>query len=346
MGLFENILKDGESLFLEPMALDFDYQPHFVPHRDTQQDHIAQCIKPLFQQRNGRNLIIQGLPGVGKTVCLKHVLSELDKETDEIHCIYLNCWKKETPFKIVTQICEDLGYTWVHNKSYEDLYKKAIELLNKKSTVFVLDEADRINDPKIIYSLLEDVFRKVMILITNKEDLEATMDIRVKSRLAADKMVFEPYKISELDDILKQRRESAFVKGVWNEEGFDRIVGKSFQNKDVRKGLFLMKSAGENAETRASLKIEMEDIEKALGEEKPKIKDTKEECDEILKIVKSNPGKSTKDLHELYGAGSYRTFQRRIKDLQEAKMIKVKEENKGFEEGKTTKIEVVTLDDF
>ena len=47
---------------------------------------------------------------------------------------------------------------------------KAVELLNKKSAVIVLDEADRINDQKIIYSLLEDIFRKVLILITNKDD--------------------------------------------------------------------------------------------------------------------------------------------------------------------------------
>ena len=132
MGLFEGILKGGESLFLDPIALDFDYQPKLVPHRENQQQYIAQCIKPLFSKRNGKNLIIQGLPGVGKTVCLKHVLRELNQETDEIYCIYINCWKKESPFKVITQVCEDLGYTWTYNKSYEDLYKKAVELLNKK----------------------------------------------------------------------------------------------------------------------------------------------------------------------------------------------------------------------
>ena len=84
MGLFEGMLKGDESLFLDAMALDFDYQPKRVPHRDNQQHHIAQCIKPLFANRNGKNLIISGLPGVGKTVCLKHVLRELKQETDRI----------------------------------------------------------------------------------------------------------------------------------------------------------------------------------------------------------------------------------------------------------------------
>jgi cell division control protein 6 len=346
MGLFEGMLKGDESLFLESIALDFDYQPKMVPHRENQQHFIAQCIKPLFSQRNGKNLIISGLPGIGKTVCLKHVLRELQQETDDIYCIFINCWKKESPFKIVTQICEDLGYTWTHNKSYEDLYKKAIELLNKKSSVIVLDEADRINDQKIIYSILEDVFRKVLIMITNKNDLESSIDHRVKSRLLPDNLSFEPYAYSQVKDILLQRREYAFVKGVWEEEAFEMIVSESFNSKDVRKGLFLMKSAGENAENRASKKIQVEDVEFALGKEKPSVKEIKKECDEILELVKANPGKSVKDLFELYGKGSYRTFQRRIKDLKDGKMITVEEENKGFEEGKSTSVNIVTLDEF
>ena len=345
MGLFEGMLKGDESLFLEPMALDFDYQPKLVPHRGNQQQYIAQCIKPLFSKRNGKNLIISGLPGIGKTVCLKHVLRELESETDEIYCIFINCWKKETPFKIVTQICEDLGYTWTHNKSYEELYKKAIELLNKKSVVLVLDEADRINDQKIIYSLLEDVFRKVLIMITNKENLEVSIDQRVKSRLLPDSLAFEPYKYDQVKDILLQRREYAFVKDIWNAEAFEAIVEASFDSKDVRKGLFLMKSAGENAENRASTKIDVEDVQKAMNKEKPSVKEVKKECEDILELIKDNNGSSVKDLFERYGKGSYRTFQRRIKDLEESKMIKVKDDNKGFE-GRSNSVEVVTLDEF
>ena len=91
MGLFENMLGDKESVFRDSVALDYDYVPKLVPFREKEQQHMASCIKPLFQKRNGRNLLIVGKPGVGKTVACKHVLRELEEETDEIFPIYINC---------------------------------------------------------------------------------------------------------------------------------------------------------------------------------------------------------------------------------------------------------------
>ena len=209
-----------------------------------------------------------------------------------------------------------------------------------------MDEADRINDQKIIYSLLEDIFRKVLILITNREDLEINLDTRVKSRLLPDKLIFEPYNKSQIRDILEQRREFAFVKNVWDEKAFDKIIELTSQSKDLRKGLFLMKSSGENAENRSSKKIELVDVENVLEMDKPKIKEVKEDYDEILNLIKENKKCSVRELFEKYGKGSYRTFQRRVKELKESKMIKVKEMNKGFEDGRSNEVEVITLDDF
>ena len=93
MGLFNNILKDEESLFTNELALDFDYLPEIIPHRENEQQYIATCIKPLFQERNGKNLIITGKPGIGKTAAIRFIFQELEKETDNIIPIYINCWK-------------------------------------------------------------------------------------------------------------------------------------------------------------------------------------------------------------------------------------------------------------
>ena len=74
MGFFEDSLKADESVFADVDALDFDYQPKLVPFREKHQFKVAECIKPLFARRKGKNLVIFGGPGVGKTVSLKHVL--------------------------------------------------------------------------------------------------------------------------------------------------------------------------------------------------------------------------------------------------------------------------------
>jgi len=89
--LFKDMLGSEESLFKNEVALNFDYQPKLIPFREIHQKTIASCIKPLFQKRNGKNLFIHGMPGVGKTVACRHVLDELPETTDEIIPLYINC---------------------------------------------------------------------------------------------------------------------------------------------------------------------------------------------------------------------------------------------------------------
>ena len=65
--LFKDMLKDSESLFKNPIALDYDYQPKLIPYRENEQHYIANCIKPLLQERNGKNLFILSKPAVIQT---------------------------------------------------------------------------------------------------------------------------------------------------------------------------------------------------------------------------------------------------------------------------------------
>ena len=98
MSLFDDMLKDDESLFMEPVVLDYDYLPKLIPFREKEQKHIAQCIKPLFANRNGKNILLHGPPGIGKTAAIRHILRELEDTTDDVIPIYINTWQKNTTF--------------------------------------------------------------------------------------------------------------------------------------------------------------------------------------------------------------------------------------------------------
>ena len=58
--LFRDILKSSESLFKNEVALDPEFVPKLIQFRENENQYIATCIKPLFQKRNGKNLIIHG----------------------------------------------------------------------------------------------------------------------------------------------------------------------------------------------------------------------------------------------------------------------------------------------
>ncbi|HLC58331.1 MAG TPA: AAA family ATPase [Candidatus Nanoarchaeia archaeon] len=326
--LFDKLLKSDESIFLNPQFLDFDYQPKIVPCREGEQQEIASHIKPLLQRRNGTNMIIIGSPGVGKTVTLRHVLDELKEDySSEVICLYINCWKKDTSFKVISDICIQLNYKWIHNKNFDDLVKSAAELINEKSAVIVLDEVDKLQDQNIIYTLLEDIFRRSLILITNEKDFLIKLDNRIRSRLQPKTLEFQPYKKDQIKQILKERIQYVFVPNTLQEEVLNPVIDEAFERKDMRIAMALLKQAGEYAEDKSSKKITIDHVKEAIGNLSEK---TLEEGNEdLINIIKENNGKPQADIFKIYEEKekkSYRTFQRKVKELKETKKINMKEE--------------------
>lgn len=332
MGLFDHMLKDSESLFVNPDALDPDFIPKLIPHRENETKYIAECMKPLFQRRSGRNLFITGKPGIGKTVAIKHIFKELESKTDDIIPFYINCWKKNTMYKVVLELCDQLGYKWVQNRRADELWQEIVKLINKRSAVFCFDEVDKLEDVSILYSVSDDVYRKVILLVTNDSSWFSSLDNRIRSRIIPDSLEFRPYNYNETRDILAQRRDYAFVRGVWPDDAFSLVVEHSHKFQDVRTGLFLMREAGNFAESASSKKVLLDHAGMAVS----KISDFKirsaesleDEENAILGIVKKYSGKPATDIYDVYKSSfdrSYRTFQRKIADMEKAGLISVKD---------------------
>jgi cell division control protein 6 len=236
MSIFKDMLGSGETLFKNPVALDYDFVPKLLPFRENEQYRMAGCIKPLFQSRNGRNLIIWGNPGVGKTVACRHVLADLAEQTEEITPFYVNCWGKNTSFKIAVELCEQLGYKLTHNKKTDELLDIAIKILNKGSSVLVFDEIDKVEEFDFLYSVLEGVYRKSIILITNYREWSVTLDERIRSRLLPEILEFKPYDLTETRAILKARLEAGVYPGVFEEEALELISQKTSEIVSCKRG--------------------------------------------------------------------------------------------------------------
>ena len=341
--LFKDILGSSETLFKNDVALEFDYQPKIIPYREREQRIVAGCIKPLLQEKNGKNVFIFGQPGVGKTVACKHILKELEEETDKIIPIYVNCWKQNTTYKIILDICDLMDFKFVQNKKTEELFRWIKQNLNKKSVVFVFDEVDKLEDLDFLYMILEEIYRKTIILITNYKDWLIDLDERIKSRLMPELIEFKPYNFEETKGILKQRTEYAFYPNVLSNEAFELIAKKTFELQDMRIGLHLMKEAARIAEDKSSRKILLEHAQQALQKiDEFTIKKTADLASDeqmILDLVKNNSGKRIGDFFKIYqdngGKLVYKSFQRKIEKLEKSKFIVV-EKTAGGDEGNTT----------
>tara|TARA_Y100000310_G_scaffold343975_1_gene454317 strand:+ start:1204 stop:2277 length:1074 start_codon:yes stop_codon:yes gene_type:complete len=337
MALFKDILHSDESLFKNELALDYSFLPKILPHREKQQRYIAATIKPLLSEKNGKNLFIFGAPGIGKTAAMRFVLNEVEEETDDVVPVYINCWQKNSTFKILTGVCEQLGYRLTHNKRTEELFAVVKNILNKKAAVFAFDEVDKLEEIDFLYDILEEIYKKSILLITNDKEWLINLDDRVKSRLLPETLEFKPYNMEETKDVLKQRMNYAFVPGVWDANSFELIVKKTAEAQDIRLGLHLMREAGNIAEDKSNRKITLEHAQAAITKIDQftikKSTDLTEDERSILDMVKKNSEKKIGDLYLIYkeagGNLVYKSFQRKIEKLEKNKFVSVKKTSGG-----------------
>jgi archaeal cell division control protein 6 len=349
MGLFDDVLSSDQNLIKNEEFLDYEFLPKLIPYRENEQKYLATSIKPLFNNRSGRNLLIYGAPGIGKSAAVRSVLRDLEEETDDVFSIYINCWEHNTSFKIFIRICDILGYRFTQNKKSSDLQKEVLKLLDTKPVVFVFDEIDKAEDWDFLYFLLEKIFHKSIFLITNYKSWLLTLDERIRSRLMPELVEFKQYNLSETKGILKERCEQGFVQDVWMNDAFETVVKKTGEIKDIRAGLFLLKESGLIAEEKSKKKIVKDDVDLAIKKlNEFSIKSEEELSEEekfVLNLIKDKSGSKIGDLFREYeslgGKISYKTFQRKILKLEEGKYVKLtKQKGSG---GNTTIVEKVNL---
>ena len=342
------LLLSGQTIFSNSDALDQDFVPKLLPHRESQQQYIAYAIKMLFAGRNGKTLLIRGSSGIGKTAATKRVLMDLEEaeDSEKVPQVFVNCWTQNTTFKILTHICHSLGFKFTHNMNTAEVLEKVKEILkNKNGLAVAFDEIDKAEDYDFLYSMSEEIPKKTMILITNDFGWGEDLDPRVKSRLMPELVEFPEYTYAETENILKERVKYAFYQGVWDADALKRIAEHAYKFRDVRIGVVMLRVAGEIAEMSASKKVKLEHAEKAIAKtDAIKIKASTDLTDDerfILDLCKIHAGKIFGEFFAEYGlAGgkkSDRTVKRILDKLENRKLVKQEAVTEGLQ-GRSSKI--------
>ena len=153
---------------------------------------------------------------------------------------------------------------FTQNKNTEDLFKAVQNMANRKPIVFAFDEIDKVEDFDFLYSILNDIYKKSIFLITNYKEWLDKLEDRIKSRLLPEIIEFKSYDERETSEILKQRTMYAFLPGVLDDAAFNLISKTSTERGDIRAGLYLLREAGRVAESLSSKKISEEHARKAI----------------------------------------------------------------------------------
>ncbi|MBU5678965.1 MAG: orc1/cdc6 family replication initiation protein [Candidatus Aenigmarchaeota archaeon] len=303
--IFERYLQSN-SIFKDKSVLYHSYFPERILHRDYELMQLSSILAPAIKGYKPSNIFVYGGVGTGKTVCVRQVLTQLEnvaKKHDAklIKIIYLNCKMKktaDTEYRVLSQILESFNIKVPETGlPTEILYKKFFEEVDKKdqTIIIVLDEIDalvrKIGD-EFLYNITRadlEQARISLIGITNSLTFSNSLDIRVKSSLGEEEILFKPYNAMQLKDILMQRAELAFYK--ISEEVIAKCAAIAAQEHgDARRAIDLLRVAGEIAERVGASEIKEEHVD--MAEEKISV-----DC--VLEAIKSLPKQSQAVLHSI-----------------------------------------------
>ncbi|MEA3229743.1 MAG: orc1/cdc6 family replication initiation protein [archaeon] len=299
--LFDNYI-NSKTLFRDKNALTIRYTPETVQHRDEQINYLGSILAPALKGDRPSNIFIYGTTGTGKTLITQYVISQL-KETAasnniDITFLYVNCKMKrvaDTEYRLIAHLSGLLGKKVPPTGLPTDqVYKIFFDVLESKAgtVILMLDEIDALVEKvgdEFLYTLTrinQDINASKVTIIGISNDLSFTdnIDIRVKSSLSDEELIFPPYNALQLKDILSKRAYLAFEENVISDGVIEKCAALAAQEHgDARRALNLIRVAGELAERQSSDKVTEAHVDCA---------ESKIDMDHIIDAVKIQPKQS------------------------------------------------------
>lgn len=207
------------TVFKSETALDPEYLPASLPHREGQVQEIANSIKPILSGRRPYNQFVFGPPGIGKTAVVRFIFQELS-EYERVKPIYINCWQFNTRHAVLSKILNELGgIAPRRGVATDEVFDRFARGIGDRSLIIALDEFDQLilNDGSaLFYDLLRAGTKKArigLVGISNNAYITTKLDARVRSSLSPVNIVFPSYSERELLDIVNERIGLAFRAG-------------------------------------------------------------------------------------------------------------------------------------
>ncbi len=290
------------SLFNNKTALTTAFLPSKIPHRENEILQMTQILAPLLKGYSANNIFIYGTCGTGKTICSRFVARQLEDIAKAckhpIKTIYINCKMKkvaDTEYRLLAQMLKDFGDILPDTGLPTDvLYRRFFSRIdeNSQNIVLILDEIDalikKVGD-EFLYNLtrINDELKRSklnIIGITNDLSFRDNLDMRVKSSLSEEEIIFRPYNALEIKNILQERVSEGFLTGVVGENVINKCAAIAAQEHgDARRALDLLRVAGELAERTGETRLSEDHIDSA---------EQKLDIDRVTETVKTQPRQS------------------------------------------------------
>ena len=297
--IFEEILGQ-ESLFTDRKAFDHAFEPARLPHREHELDSLVRNLVDALNGHIPSNMLLYGVPGSGKTVVTRYVLSQLREKGLEmgqsVHTYEINCRNVDTKYRVVQTIATQLAQRgdapvpftgWPTDRVLDTVVSRMSRVGGVH--IIVLDEVDNLVDKggdDLLYALtsLNTLLTKgrcSIIGISNDLHFTQHLDPRVSSRLSQEDIVFHPYVATEIQNILNERAEMG-IKADVLDDGVIKLCSAlaAQEHGDARRALDLLRISVQKAEQRSQNSVDTKHVRLAQSQL---------EYDQVTPVIKTLP---------------------------------------------------------
>ena len=202
----------------------------FLPCREQEQEQIKNYIKEGLEiNGNYNSLYIAGMPGTGKTACVKRVIEILENEfKNKKNMFFTTLFLCGTEYPFINKIYKTIyqfifsnkrkirkkRYALLINNFFCDRNKANICHLNDPSNshiILVIDEIDFLinKNQTFLYNLFNwssyENSKLIIITISNTLDFPNRLLPKIQSRMGKNKIMFKPYNKDQLSTIIESK---------------------------------------------------------------------------------------------------------------------------------------------
>ena len=351
MGIDDILLYD-ETVFKNIDAFNPDYIPENFLHRESQMEALAICLRPALRGGRPVNTVVLGSPATGKTTAINKIFNMVERNSDKVVCVYVNCQLHTTRFNIFSQIYNKIfGHMPPETGvPFSRIYGSIMKHLRdeKKALVVALDDVNYLfhskNANKIFYDILRahEEFKGVrtgIFAILSDIEFRYMLDKNVNSVFIPQEVIFDPYSTQEMIDILKERLKAGFYPDVLSEELLIQIAEQASLSGDLRIGIDILRVSGNFAEADASKTIEKRHVLEAMKSTgsvslKSTLKTLSQDEKALLRSITEFNGDNliAGDLYKCFKrktSSSYASFDRTLNKLEFLRIIDTRFTGKG-----------------
>ncbi|MFB6085283.1 MAG: Cdc6/Cdc18 family protein [Halodesulfurarchaeum sp.] len=194
------------AIFADSAVFGAEWVPADFHSRDGELDTMATALEPILEGEPAPGLFLAGPAGTGKTSSSRYLLERLAAHAGELHTAVVNCWSEHSRYRVLYRIVEAIEGEQVRARDHAaTALQDALREIGAP-VVVILDEADQLADPEVLYDLYETRDLAVVVTANDRAGVTAGLDERIQSRLRTFvDVTFSPYTAAELEPILEQR---------------------------------------------------------------------------------------------------------------------------------------------